>query len=218
MAYAAILQNMIYKAGPCYDHPLKCPEAKINNPITGETTILHNQVHVAIQTPAYFLIAMSEIFASITGLEYAYTKAPTNMKAFVMSMFLLTNAFGALFGLALASTAKDPKLTWMYTGLAVSAFIAGVIFWLLYSHLNRSEDAMNLISNGDGEHNGQEEDKTGLDAMFQSRPKSYRMSELPAKTVADQIVHRSNSERQGVVIAPPPAVPTEGEMTEVTHR
>ncbi|KAF5317602.1 hypothetical protein D9758_018895 [Tetrapyrgos nigripes] len=45
----------------------------------------------------YILIAFSEIFASITGLEYAFTKAPKNMCSLklVMALFLLTNAFGA---------------------------------------------------------------------------------------------------------------------------
>lgn len=51
---------------------------------------------VWIQIPAYVLIALSEIFASITGLEYAYNKAPTRLKSLVMSIFLLMSAFGSL--------------------------------------------------------------------------------------------------------------------------
>jgi dipeptide/tripeptide permease len=42
------------------------------------------------------LIAFSENFASITGLEYAFTKAPTNMRSLVMSMFLFTSATSAV--------------------------------------------------------------------------------------------------------------------------
>lgn len=137
MAYAAIVQHLIYSTGPCYDSPLKC-EASDGGKIP-------NNIHVAVQTPAYFFIALSEIFASITGLEYAYTKAPTNMKSFIMSMFLVTNAFGAALGIALSSTAVDPKLVWMYVGLSIATAIAGVIFWFVFKDLNKVEDELNAI-------------------------------------------------------------------------
>ncbi|VVT54161.1 uncharacterized protein SAPINGB_P003937 [Magnusiomyces paraingens] len=142
MAYAAIVQHLIYNTGPCYDAPLACAASMDGS--------IPNNIHVAVQTPAYFFIALSEIFASITGLEYAYTKAPTNMKSFIMSMFLVTNAFGAALGIALSSTAVDPKLVWMYTGLAVATAIAGVIFWFLFKDLNKMEDELNAI---DAEYN-----------------------------------------------------------------
>lgn len=136
MVYAAVLQHYIYKSGPCYDHPKDCGAQFDNVP---------NRVHVAIQTPAYFLIAISEILASITGLEYAYTKAPVNMKSFIMSLFLLTNAFGSAIGIALAPTAKNPKFVWTYSGLAVSCFIAGCLFWLCFKHYNAKEDELNNL-------------------------------------------------------------------------
>ncbi|CAH2354743.1 peptide transporter Ptr2p [[Candida] railenensis] len=144
MVYAAVLQHYIYLAGPCYDKPLAC---------AGYTDI-PNRVHVAIQAPAYFLIAMSEILASITGLEYAYTKAPVSMKSFIMSLFLVTNAFGSALGIALSSTAIDPKYVWTYTGLAVSCFIAGVLFWLCFRHYNDKEEEFNLLDvDGQEENN-----------------------------------------------------------------
>lgn len=102
MAYAAIVQHLIYSSPPCYNTPMKCDASKDGK--------LPNQVHVAIQSPAYLMIGLSEIFASITGLEYAYTKAPPSMKSFVMAMFLLTSAFGAALGMAISPVAKDPKL------------------------------------------------------------------------------------------------------------
>lgn len=69
-----------------------------------------NKVHVAVQTPAYMFTALSEILSSVTGLEYAFTKAPASMKSFVMALFLLTYAGGAALGIALSPVANDPKL------------------------------------------------------------------------------------------------------------
>lgn len=135
MIYAAVLQHYIYSTGPCYDNPLNC--AGYEN--------VPNRVHVAIQTPAYFFIAISEILASITGLEYAYTKAPVSMKSFIMSLFLVMNAFGSALGIALSPTSEDPKLVWTYTGLAVSCFIAGVCFWLCFKHYNEREYQLNSL-------------------------------------------------------------------------
>lgn len=91
------------------------------------------------------LIGISEIFASVTGLEYAYTKAPDNMKSFVQSMYLLTNAFGSAIGEALNPVLYDPAIQWMFVGLAVAAFVAGCIIWILFHHLNETEDEMNQL-------------------------------------------------------------------------
>jgi POT family proton-dependent oligopeptide transporter len=73
------------------------------------------------------------------------------MKSFVMSMFLLTTAFGAALSIALSSVSIDPKLVWMYSGISIAAFIAGVIFWLLFHHYNAQEDSMNEMEAKDSQ-------------------------------------------------------------------
>ncbi|KAI8100120.1 POT family-domain-containing protein [Halteromyces radiatus] len=117
MAYAAIIQHIIYTRPPYYDHP------------TGNK----NDITAAIIVPAYILIAISEIFASITGLEYAFKKAPEKMKSLVMAMFLFTNCIGALLGFTLVSVAVDPKLQWMYTGISVAMFVCAILFYVCHS-------------------------------------------------------------------------------------
>ena len=78
------------------------------------------------------LIGISEIFASVTGLEYAYTKAPPSMRSFVQSTYLLTNAFGSALGEALTPVAYDPAVLWMFVGLCGASFGAGCLIWIYF--------------------------------------------------------------------------------------
>lgn len=81
--------QFIYKTNPCGDFPSGCE--------AGPSSLI-----VWIQVPPYVLIAISEIFASITGLEYAYNKAPKRMKSVVMSIFLFMTAIGNAINAALS--------------------------------------------------------------------------------------------------------------------
>ncbi|KAF2402432.1 peptide transporter PTR2-A [Trichodelitschia bisporula] len=173
MAYAAWVQRRIYHSPPCFYAPLKCIEGKLPN-----GTFEHQHVHVALQAPAYFFIALSEIFASITGLEYAYTKAPPSMKSLIMSMFLLTNAFGAALGAALAPMAHDPRLVFLYSGLGVASAVAGCAFWLLYRKYNATEEAMNEMDGGKS---------VRLHNLAPKLPLTYRVSELDLDRMAKEV-------------------------------
>ncbi|KAF3931142.1 hypothetical protein ABW20_dc0109603 [Dactylellina cionopaga] len=135
MAYAAFVQHLIYASPPCYDAPGKC--AAGTQP---DGRQVPNQVHVAIQAPAYLLIGLSEILASVTGIEYAYTKAPASMKSFIMALFLLTSALGAALGGLIAPFARDPGLVSFYGWLAVATFSSGIAFWVLFRKFNALED------------------------------------------------------------------------------
>lgn len=143
MIYAAVLQHFIYKAGPCYDHPL--------GDVCSDGGRIPNKIHVAIQTPAYALIGLSEIFASITGMEFAFTKAPPSMKSFVMALFFIATACGNALGIALSPTAEHPKLVIMFSCIAGATFIAGVLFWFCFNKYNALEEEMNALDQEDTE-------------------------------------------------------------------
>ncbi|KAF9930624.1 peptide transporter ptr2 [Linnemannia zychae] len=118
MAWTAIVQKKIYSTGPNYECTL-CDENQTPN-----------NVSIAWQILSYFFIAISEIFASITGLEFAFTNAPATMKSVVMAIFLFMNCLGALLGFAFLPMAKDPLLLYMYIVLGCVAFVISIIiFW-----------------------------------------------------------------------------------------
>jgi dipeptide/tripeptide permease len=61
-------------------------------------------VHVMWQLPQITLLAVGEIFLSVTGLEFAYSQSPTRLKAFVTAMYLSTTGIGDLLAGLLYST------------------------------------------------------------------------------------------------------------------
>jgi proton-dependent oligopeptide transporter, POT family len=69
MIWAAVVQHYIYTKGACGEYMNTCDTPA--------------PINVWVQAGSYILIGLAEIFASITGLEYAYTKAPANMKSLV---------------------------------------------------------------------------------------------------------------------------------------
>jgi POT family proton-dependent oligopeptide transporter len=92
--------------------------------------------------PTYLV---SEIFASITGLEYAFSKAPKNMRSLVTSFFLFMSAVSALFGLAFNALASDPLLIWNYGSAAVLSLFGGIAFWYTFRQLDAMEDQLNEL-------------------------------------------------------------------------
>ena len=153
MAYCAIIQvrssrcltnlkHFLYKSPPYYE---KVDEGQ------------KNEFSLYWQIPAFVLIGLSEIFAGITGLEYAYTKAPSSMKSLgmlswlmysdflVMSIFLFMTAIGSIFELPYAPLAKNPLFIWIFIIVAIIASIAAIVFWFFFKHLNEEDDQLNSL-------------------------------------------------------------------------
>jgi len=109
---------------------MKCDAA-----LRPDGTYAPNEVSVLWQMPVYVIIALSEIFASVPGMEFAYTRAPAELKSFVMGLFILTNASSAVIGMAVSPFAVDPKLTYLYLALAVLSVISATAFWLCFHRI-----------------------------------------------------------------------------------
>ncbi|KAG7418739.1 POT family-domain-containing protein [Fusarium sp. MPI-SDFR-AT-0072] len=135
MIWAAVVQHYIYQKSECgkYASGEDCAVVEIN---------------VWAQTGSYVLIALSEVFASITSLEYAFSKAPKNMRSMVQAVALFMTAFSAALGQALVGLAADPLLVWNYGVVAILAVIAGSCFWLQFKDLDIHEDDLNALPEG----------------------------------------------------------------------
>ncbi|KAI5477097.1 PTR2-domain-containing protein [Pseudohyphozyma bogoriensis] len=131
MVAAAVTQHYIYKRSPCGYDAGTCDEFA--------------DLNVWIQTPTYILIAAAEIFCSITGLEYAYTKAPKNMRSVVMGLFLLTNSVSSAIGEAFNPLSTDPLLVWNYGVFSAFSGVAAVLFWFTFRGLDAEERTLNEI-------------------------------------------------------------------------
>ncbi|KAK8124213.1 hypothetical protein PG999_004131 [Apiospora kogelbergensis] len=91
-----------------------------------------SSIHVWVQAPAYVLVALSEAFVIVTGLELAYTQAPTNLRSVVSSLFWLTIGVAAAISISLSPVSQDPHLVWMYGSLAIVSFVAGCVFYACF--------------------------------------------------------------------------------------
>ncbi|SCZ92709.1 BZ3500_MvSof-1268-A1-R1_Chr5-2g08127 [Microbotryum saponariae] len=157
MLCAAIVQWQIYKQSPCGYQAATCEEfAPINvwaQVSTSRAYMIKSYSRVLIrpsshQTPSYVFIALSEIFASITGLEIAYTKAPKSMRSLVTAVFLFTSAISSALGEAFLALSSDPLLIWNYGVMGVLSFIAGIGFHLSFRELDADEEHLNDLPEG----------------------------------------------------------------------
>lgn len=149
MTSATIIQHFIYATGPCGTHMNSCPSPA--------------PISVWTQSVPYVLIGFSEIFTSITGLEFAFTKAPKNMRSLVTAFWYFMSAFSNALGQAFVPLAEDPWLVWNYGGIALLACVGGVLFWAHQRGTDGLEDRLNMLPDskyvGRGKKKDGEEDE-----------------------------------------------------------
>ncbi|KAI4883849.1 hypothetical protein NFI96_017537 [Prochilodus magdalenae] len=110
--------------------------------ITELEEIKPNSVHMALQIPQYFLITAGEVVFSVTGLEFSYSQAPSNMKAVVQAGWLLTVAVGNIIVLIVSEIAKLPD-QWaeflLFASLLVAVSVIFSIMSYFYTYIDPAE-------------------------------------------------------------------------------
>jgi len=132
MIVAGILEIMRCKAPTLSNQPSKC-----------NSSILVTNINVLWQIPQYVLIGISEVFASITGLEFFYSQAPGYMRSVLMALFLLTTGLGSAVAAILIEIVNSGKKQWITNNLndghldyyffLLSALMFAIFLFFLYS-------------------------------------------------------------------------------------
>jgi POT family proton-dependent oligopeptide transporter len=111
-----------------------------------------NTPHMGWQILACALLTSAEVMVSITGLEFAYTQAPRQMKSFILSLFLLTVSLGNFLTAGVTTIITDTEgqsrlsMTqelWFWSGLilvAAAIFVPVAKWYKPKEYLQEEED------------------------------------------------------------------------------
>ncbi|KAK2507268.1 hypothetical protein MC885_002257, partial [Smutsia gigantea] len=101
-----------------------------------------NTINMALQIPQYFLLTCGEVVFSITGLEFSYSQAPSNMKSVLQAGWLLTVAVGNIIVLIVAGAGRFSEQWAEYILFAALLLVVCVIFAVMaqfYTYINPAE-------------------------------------------------------------------------------
>ncbi|NXP34539.1 S15A1 protein, partial [Leiothrix lutea] len=101
-----------------------------------------NTVHMAWQIPQYFLLTCAEVLFSVTGLEFSYSQAPSNMKAVLQAGWLLTVAVGNIIVIIVAGVSTIKKQWAEYVLFAALLLVVCIIFAIMasfYTYIDPNE-------------------------------------------------------------------------------
>lgn len=140
MIWASVLQHYIYQTNPCGKYV--GDSITLNGVDCSEAA---SSINVWVQSGAYVLIGLSEIFASIVSMEIAMIMAPKNMRSIVMAIGSFTTAVAAAIGEAFVALSANPLFVVNYGVFAGLSFVGGILFWFFFYKIDRKQDELNLI-------------------------------------------------------------------------
>ncbi|KAL6100860.1 slc15a1 [Pungitius sinensis] len=148
-----------------------CQEA-----VTVTEDIKPNSVHMALQIPQYFFITVGEVMFSVTGLEFSYSQAPSNMKAVLQAGWLLTVAVGNFIVLIVAELAKIPK-QWAEYILFASLLVVVCVIFSIMAHFYTYIDPAEIEAQFNKKEDEDEDDKNQLQKLERAKKDSIKSHE-----------------------------------------
>lgn len=101
-----------------------------------------NGIHMAWQVIQYFLMTCGEVVFSVTGLDFSYSQAPSNMKSVLQAGWLLTVAVGNIVVLIVAEAGSLPD-QWaeyvLFASLLVAVSIIFAVMAYFYTYIDPTE-------------------------------------------------------------------------------
>ncbi|GMI54590.1 hypothetical protein ScalyP_jg2676 [Parmales sp. scaly parma] len=136
-----------------------------------------NSISVFWQLPQYAVLTVAEIGVSTTGLEFFYAEAPPAYKTATASLFLLTTAFGDMFGGVLYSLAN------VFGETAETILFVCAMFMLVASFFFIREAKVYIYRKGEIE--GESEPESGIELaeskhLIPTRREGFDMSSVAA--------------------------------------
>ncbi|XP_051997319.1 solute carrier family 15 member 1-like [Xyrauchen texanus] len=118
-AYTVVIPNNFTFTENCADYIIPIED------------IPRNSIHMAWQIIQYFVLTCGEVVFSVTGLDFSYSQAPSNMKSVLQAGWLLTVAVGNIIVLIVAE-AGSLKDQWTEYVLFASLLVAmSIIFAIM---------------------------------------------------------------------------------------
>lgn len=127
-----------------------------------------NTIHMLWLIPQYFIITVSEIMFSITGLEFSFMQAPSSMKSVLQAAWLLTVAFGNLIVVIIAEAKFFERQALEFFLFAVLMFVDMVAFAALavrYKYVDQNgeiEDSKEKPGKSGKENEAYSDDETNF--------------------------------------------------------
>ncbi|KPP80338.1 solute carrier family 15 member 1-like [Scleropages formosus] len=128
--------------GSSYTFLISSKSGNCQESIVAIEDIKPSTIPMAWQIPQYFLITMGEVVFSVTGLEFSYSQAPSNMKSVLQAGWLFSVAVGNIIVMIVAEAGTLP-LQWaeylLFASLLVAVCIIFSIMAYFYTYNNPVE-------------------------------------------------------------------------------